>query len=86
MPPFQSKLPDGLVLYTPKTAHEAQPYGTVFFVGTLGAFNRIKVFGDHVVKNPHCCFNGFGKSLGTINTPAGFGTNRQVQFALKLLF
>jgi hypothetical protein len=30
--------------------------------------------------------NGFGKSLGTINTPAGFGTNRQVQFALRYSF
>jgi hypothetical protein len=30
--------------------------------------------------------NSFGKSLGTISTPAGFGTNRQVQFALRYSF
>ena len=30
--------------------------------------------------------NNFGRSLGTINTPAGFGTNRQVQFALRYTF
>jgi hypothetical protein len=30
--------------------------------------------------------NGFGKSLGTISTAAGFGTNRQVQFALRYAF
>ena len=30
--------------------------------------------------------NNFGKSLGTISTPAGFGTNRQVQFALRYSF
>ena len=30
--------------------------------------------------------NSFGVSLGTINTPAGFGTNRQIQFALRYTF
>jgi hypothetical protein len=30
--------------------------------------------------------NSFGKSLGTISTPAGFGTNRQIQFALRYSF
>lgn len=30
--------------------------------------------------------NNFGKSLGTIGTAAGFGTNRQVQFALRYSF
>jgi hypothetical protein len=30
--------------------------------------------------------NSVGKSLGTINTPAGFGTNPQVQFALRYSF
>jgi hypothetical protein len=30
--------------------------------------------------------NNFGKSLSTISTPAGFGTNRQVQFAVRYSF
>lgn len=30
--------------------------------------------------------NSFGRSLSTISTPAGFGTNRQVQFALRYTF
>jgi hypothetical protein len=30
--------------------------------------------------------NSFGVSLATISTPAGFGTNRQIQFALRYTF